>query len=229
MAYRRVAVSQRVEVVPGYDEVRDCLDQEWTIWIESMDLCPVLVPNSLADVAAFCDTLGIEAIFLTGGNNLGGPVYDDPEVKAPGASADRDRTEAALVHYAIDRDVPLLAWCRGMQVLQVVFGGRLSKLEGAAVKHVATVHEVHVVDERWRELAGSETMRVNSFHDFGVRRHELAPSLIAVALDDSADIVEAVRHREHRIVGCQWHPERPRGSDRFNRMLVNDYLGGIDG
>ena len=226
MGPKRVAVSQRVVIDPKHGEVRDCLDQEWAVWLNSLAIAPVAVPNRIADVAAFCDAFGIEAVFLSGGNNFPGKVYDDPKIEVADTAPDRDATEAALVDYAIERGIPLIGWCRGMQVLQVYFGGVLSSTSNNRVQHVAAEHDILFTSQLHASLANSPTIQVNSFHDFGVERSRLAKPLLEMAISVDDGVVEALYHPDLPIVGCQWHPERSNGTDGagFSRALVHHLL-----
>lgn len=195
-----VALTQRVEDLADRGERRDALDQAWTPWVLGGGDLPAPVPNTLADPVAHLVALGAGALVLTGGNDL---------AHLPGAqhaAPERDATERGLLDHATAVGLPVLAVCRGMQMLVHHWGGTLARIDG----HVARPHDlVPVVDPPWSLRGGP----VNSFHDWGVETlgSDLVP--IAHAPDGS---VEAVAHRTLPQVGLMWHPERaPRdGADR---------------
>jgi gamma-glutamyl-gamma-aminobutyrate hydrolase PuuD len=219
---RIIAVSQRVVEVPGRGEVRDCLDQAWAGWLQAIGFSLVPVPNRLKSVDDFLKTIRPAGIILSGGNNLTLPVYDGT---APGAAmtdayGSRDRTEQGLVEFALHEKMPLLGCCHGMQFLQAFFGGRLSPLKGSSVNHVANNHEVALIDERFRPLAGPGTLTVNSFHDYGIRRDAVAPPLIPFAGSPVDSSVEGFLHRAAPILGIMWHPERRNPAAAFDRELA---------
>jgi len=157
-----------------------------------------------------------DGLLLTGGVDLD-PAYYREEPR-PGLGAicpDRDGTEIELVRVALERGTPLLAICRGVQVLNVAAGGDLyqdlSSRRGA-LKHYQDApgwHASHgVAIERdsllWRILR-TEAARVNSFHHQSVRL--LGAGLVATAYSPDG-VVEALEGRRGFVLGVQWHPER---------------------
>jgi putative glutamine amidotransferase len=206
----RIAITQRVHDLADRAERRDALDQAWTPWLAAGGDEPVLVPNRLDDPVAYVRDLGVDAIVLTGGNDL---------AHLPGAqqsAPERDATERALLEHASATDLPVLAVCRGMQMLVDFWGGAVTRVDG----HVARPHALDlIVDSPWRLRPGP----VNSFHDWGVARDGVPDVLqvLAVAPDDT---VEAVAHRELRQVGIMWHAERD-PADPADRALLARLTG----
>lgn len=219
---RIIAVSQRVVEVSARGEVRDCLDQNWTVWLQLLGFTPVPVPNHLKSVNAFLENVRPMGIILSGGNNLTLPVYDGVEPGVPMSDAynSRDHTEKGMVEFALRVGLPLLGCCHGMQFLQAYFGGRLSPLKDTPVSHVAHDHEVAITDERFQPLAGQATVRVNSFHNYGIARAALAQSLVPFALSSADATVEGFAHRDAPILGIMWHPERRNPAAAFDRELA---------
>lgn len=196
-------------------ERRDGLDQAWYGVLLREGLRPVLLPNAPdppGGVAGWLEALGVEAVILTGGNDL---------AAAPGGSKhapERDALESELIDACRDADVPLLGVCRGLQHLVVHYGGRLS----AVSDHVAKPHALVVEPGSLMPLTDRDA--VNSFHDFGVRREDVGSELrvVATAPDGS---VEAVAHTRHRQWGVMWHPERDPVDPRDGE-LIRALLGG---
>ena len=222
-----IAVSQRVAEIPSYGEVRDCLDQAWTSWLESCGLTPVPVPNRIDDPAAFLDRLGVAGVILTGGNDLGLDVYDG-EARPRSASADRDRTEMAVVEHCADVGLPVVGFCRGMQTLHTFTGGRLRRLTGGPIEHVASFHEVSLLSDHWRRLAGASTIEVNSFHDFGFGVEHVTADWEVAAVTEADGQVEGIVHLSLPFLGVHWHPERENRASEFDRKLVETAFGLID-
>ena len=191
----KLGLSQRVESDPGTGERRDCLDQQWARLLESIGYCVVPIPNRLRNVTAFLEEQGFDGILLTGGNDLAG--VEAPENPAP----ERDATEAQLIDWAVQHDVPLLGVCRGMQMLAAHFGTKLEKIEA----HVAVDHEVIRGPEATLPLSSTET--TNSYHHYGIDQADLAGVFCVEALDHQGK-VEALRHRSLDLYGIMWHPER---------------------
>jgi putative glutamine amidotransferase len=173
---------------------------------------PLLVPNVLADPAAFIRATGARGVLLTGG--------DDVVWRRSGAGSEatvRDQTERRLLDYAAAVRLPVLGVCRGLQMINVYFGGELMRDLADVGPHVAVHHAVDVDD--WRE----RTIVTNSFHGQGVLRSGVATDLepFAVARDG---VVEGLRHRSLPIVAVQWHPERPNPSADYDAKLLEGWL-----
>lgn len=176
-----IVVTQRVENIEPIKERRDALSQEWAVLAEACGFTPLLLPNRLSTVQEMLANLPVEGFLLTGGNDLIAYGGDAPE---------RDEVERYLVQTALEKYIPLLGVCRGMQVILDYFGVSLQRVEG----HIRVEHA----------LDTGET--ANSFHSWSAVEC-LAP-LVAEAR--SADgVLEAVGHRDHlRFKGIMWHPER---------------------
>ena len=178
-----VAVTQRVAVVPGYGERRDCLDQAWTRFLAACDLLPVLVPNCPSAAVRLCASVPVSGIVLTGGNDL---------VDLGGDAPERDATERALLDHAERSGLAVVGVCRGMQVIQSRHAIPLRRVEG------------HVVPRQTIRIDGRPA-EVNSYHHFGAL--ESRPGLDVWAIADDG-VVKAVRQRDERVTGIMWHPER---------------------
>lgn len=195
----RIGVTQRADDVAGRDERRDALDQQWTVLLDREGFWPVPIPNRLSDPAAFLADLEIDAIVLSGGNDMG-------------TAPERDATEASLLDAATHRDLPVLGVCRGLQLMVTHAGGTLHRVDG----HVARTHSIAVVEPNdWPVRDGRV---VNSFHNWGVAPDALGSELVALALA-SDGTVEALARRGHRQVAVMWHPERDAAPDDDVRLL----------
>ena len=178
-----VAITQRVAVIPEYGERRDCLDQAWSKFLRACGLLPLPMPN-VADVALeMFRRPDLAGLVLTGGNDLAVLGGNAPE---------RDRTENALLDEAEARGLPVLAVCRGMQLIQHRHGITLSRVEG------------HVAPRQTIAIRGRPT-EVNSYHCFGA--HESRPPLEVWAVAPDG-VIKAIRHASRPIAGVMWHPER---------------------
>lgn len=178
---RRIAITQRVEIIQDYDERRDALSQEWAELAEACGFLPLFLPNRLSLVRWTLEDLRPDGVILTGGNDLASLGGDAPE---------RDEMERFLIDWAAAERIPLLGVCRGAQLLLDHFGTPLQRVEG----HVRVEHTLSNGD------------RVNSFHSWGTA--ECRPPLEALARSEDG-IVEILRHRDCPwIQGILYHPER---------------------
>ena len=179
---------------------------------------PVLIPPLGDAMLGLLDTL--DGLLLTGSpSNVHPQHYDGGESETPDFhDLDRDHTTLPLIRAAIDRGVPLLAICRGIQELNVALGGtliqRVHTRPGMADHrgHGATLaerykpaHKIAVSGSLARIVDATEII-VNSVH--GQAIDQPAPSLAveAIALDGTIEAV-AMPSAPGWLLGVQWHPE----------------------
>lgn len=218
----RLALTMRVESAPGYDETRDAISHDWFLWLNSLGHVPAPVPNCLSTPGTYLRDFEVDALVLTGGNDL----EAHPGAK-DATSAQRTRTEEALIGAALDAGMPVLGTCRGLHVINAYFDGGLTRdIEGQIEKpaaHVAVRHRVRLAPP-FNELAGAAEIETNSFHNQGVAPDQLAPALYAFANCAEDGLVEGLVHPELPLLAIQWHPERPNPAAPFDRCLLAKLL-----
>jgi len=171
----------------------------------------------------------VDALLVTGGTDIDPAQYGEAAVPEllPIDSA-RDEAELGLVSAALERNLPILAICRGFQVLNVARGGRLLQhIAGDAHRaslespHDSRVHSVQVKpDSLLAAIIGEGTHTVNSRHHQAVLPDMLGSGLLATAASPDG-VVEAIESPNHRFVlGVQWHPERPESIDGFRSLFA---------
>ena len=195
MKLKRLGITQRVELFKAYGERRDCLDRRWSALALEVGFMPIPLPNIAAEIVPeLLDVLQLDAVILSGGNSI---AKLDPT--ASDASLERDAFEVALVKEAIHRLLPILGVCRGLQMLNIHFGGQLSHIEG----HVRSYHRVVTVPE----FSGFVPNYINSYHDWAIMPDQLADQLNPIVRDIDGNI-EGFAHRSKSVTGIMWHPER---------------------
>jgi len=198
---------------PGLHTMRE----DYVRSIEQADAVPVVLPPvTPADVPALLDRL--DGIVLSGGVDVDPALYGAaPHPSLGRVNRRRDDFEFALVREALRRDRPLLAICRGQQVLNVATGGTLvqdipSEWKGAG-EHDAPgprwrrSHEVRLLPgTRLQALLARDTVSVNSFHHQAVDR--LGDGVVVSAVCPSDGVVEGLEVPGRRFaIAVQWHPE----------------------
>lgn len=157
-----------------------------------------------------------DALCLAGGEDLEPSRYrDPPDPLTEPADAKRDALELSLVTIARDRDLPVLGICRGLQVLNVAYGGSLvqhvaghRELNGPIVAHIA----VPTPGSKLADACGSEPFSVNARHHQAVSEQTLGAGLVVTAR--IGGLVEAFEDPSRRwLVAVQWHPERTADPD----------------
>ncbi len=170
----------------------------------------------------------IDGLLLSGGGDVHPRYYGQPMAgaEADGVDEARDEMEIELTHAALRDDRPILAICRGIQLLNVAMGGVLIQDLGEGHRTPKGAYKHHLI---WVEpgtlmaatLGASGQVAVNTYHHQGIRADMLAPGLIASARALPEEwLIEGVESPDHRFVlGVQWHPERHREVPHLHRRL----------
>ena len=202
----KVGLTQRVDFKKDISEYRDALDQRWIIFLESIGMTPILIPNRLKNIEEWLGFMQCQAYVLTGGNDLNGLE------NSTNVSLDRDKTELAILEYAQKSNSPVLGVCRGLQFMNIYFDGRLERISG----HVA---RSHVIRTRFDKSGKFKSRLVNSYHNWGISKENLALELTPWAYDEQNNI-EAAIHEKINWLGIMWHPEREDKFDNFDLDLI---------
>ncbi|MBI3826750.1 MAG: gamma-glutamyl-gamma-aminobutyrate hydrolase family protein [Candidatus Rokubacteria bacterium] len=195
---------------------------------------PILLPPQLEPWARQALHEMIDGLLLTGGGDVDpAQFHETPHEKTSDVSRERDGLELDLARRAVDRAVPLLAICRGLQVLNVALGGSLvqdiptetsSTVDHSQKARQKTardepVHPVKVADgTRLAAILGGPEVEVNSFHHQALKRLGRGLKPVAWAPDDTVEGVEMPQARA-LVVGVQWHPEELVDRDPAARSL----------
>lgn len=159
----------------------------------------------------------LDGIVFTGGEDIQPHYYGDtPHDKLEEVSPARDTFELMLMKMATDRNIPTLGICRGLQLMNIAFGGTL--YQDLPTQHPSTInhrqenpgtiptHTVSVVKgSKLAEVIKQEKLQVNTFHHQAIK--QLAPRFKAVAWSPDS-VIEAIEAYPVRsIMGVQFHPE----------------------
>jgi len=174
-----------------------------------------------------------DGVLLAGGGDVDPAFYEEPAGEhVYEVDRERDEIEITLVRWALDDGKPLLAICRGIQVMNVALGGTLYQdvltdmpgamrhayFQGQGFARDYPAHDVQLSPtSRLAGLMGGERFTVNSLHHQGVKR--LAPE-VSLAGSAPDGLVEALEVDGHIFaVGVQWHPEALAPKDPVMRRL----------
>lgn len=183
-------------------------------------LLPMLPPDAAPDVLTRLDGL-----LFTGGGDVGSDLYGrPPHPETYGVDDARDVFERALVEAILESKKPLLAVCRGIQILNVALGGSLVQhLPDQGTDHwggrFEPLHEVSLApDSQLAGIYGKPVLRVNSIHHQALERIGAGLRPVGHAPDGVTEAIELVEP-DRWVIGIQWHPERPWSLHRDHQAL----------
>ena len=186
---------------------------------------PLLVPPTLEGLEETLDAL--DGLLLSGGSDLDPDTYGaDAHPETNGVRPERDRAELALLEAALARDMPVLAVCRGSQVLNVARGGDLVQHLPEAVGHDRHKHTPGVfADHDVEVLAGTRLHDLVGDHAPVKSHHHQGFGTIGEGLRESAraddGTVEALEDPDRRFaVGVLWHPEAGEDAALFEALVA---------
>lgn len=178
---------------------------------------------------------GLDGLVLSGGVDLNPKLYGEERHPLADEPSDaRDELELGLLREALDRDLPVLAICRGMQLFNVALGGTLEQHIEACDVHRRydlekrlPVHEVEVeAGTRLAGILGEGKVAVNSRHHQAVARVGEGLRVSARAEDGLVEGIELPGKRF--AVGVQWHPEDQVGTDAVQARLFGEFARALD-
>ena len=185
-----------------FDTHIDFIDHHWLNFFDKKKYDFLLVPNSkrLA-LKLIKDNKNIDIIIIPGGNDL----FEKSNI-----SKSRLKVENILIRLSLEKKIPLLGICRGMQHINHFFGGRLSKVQN----HMRKNHNIYFKTK----LFIKDRIMVNSYHNFGIKKINVAKQFKIHAVD-SNDHIEMFEHEKKKIIGVMWHPEREKNYKKLELII----------
>ncbi|WP_427169656.1 gamma-glutamyl-gamma-aminobutyrate hydrolase family protein [Fusobacterium nucleatum] len=198
---------------------------------------PVTLPI-LKDVSAIREQVKmLDGLVLSGGRDVDPNFYgEEPLEKLEAIFPERDIHEMALIKAAIDLKKPIFAICRGMQILNVTYGGTLyqdiSYAPGEHIKHYQigspyqATHSIKIDKHStlFRMADKLEIERVNSFHHQALKQVAKGLKVVATAPDGIIEAVERENEEELFVIGVQFHPEMMYDKSTFARGIFKKFI-----
>ncbi len=229
--------TQTQDAVPGQLPRCWIMSQRYVQILSSFGAVPWLLPLLPDDTPTLREIYDrLDGVFLTGGVDVDPSRYGEAKhPKCGHTDADRDAIEIALVRWALADHKPILAVCRGFQVLNVACGGTLyqdvASQYPSAIKHdhfpTASgtpardylAHDVRVAPRtRLGRCLGAERVAVNSMHHQGIKA--LAPALVPSGWAPDGLIEGVEGANGHYVVAVQWHPEELTAQEGHRRLFT---------
>ncbi len=204
-----IAITQRIDFIDDYNETRETLDVRYLELIKRLDFTPLILSYTI-DIEEYFRVFKVDGIILSGGNDL----YEWFNTKE---SKKRDAFEYKLIKYAIENSIPILGICRGMQVIANYFNSHFEKISNqVGINHLLKPN----IKSKYFPIL-KEIKKVNSYHNYAV--NSISSDLIVSAYNDG-DIIKAIEHRELKIFGHMWHPERYKKFDEAQLSLIKFFF-----
>jgi putative glutamine amidotransferase len=199
---------------------------------------PVIVPaaqdrKSLARILS-----SLQGLILSGGPDVHPRRYGEEPLAGLGEVDEAlDHMELMAAELAIEKNLPLLGICRGIQVLNIALGGTLYQDIASQVPEsichtpktdkAVNTHTVRIeAGSRLHQIIGKREIWVNGKHHQAVK--DSAPGLVVTARARDG-VIEAVEHPGKRyVIGVQWHPEGTWRDDAFSKKLFRSFLRAAD-
>ena len=175
----KIAITQRIDFVKNRNEYRDCVDQSLVKLIVSLGHIPLLISNvSLQDnnislIEKYLNQFQPEGILISGGNDIG----EYPE---------RDEIEEYLYNWAYKKNKPILGICRGMQLIGLLNGSKLKKVD----EHVNISHVII-------NTLNDKKLVKNSYHNFSLSK---CPKNFEVTYMSKDGEIESIKHKEKKLL-----------------------------
>ncbi len=217
---------------PGH--LMDFAYEEYSRAVQNAGGAPLLIPVSQSRETLETILGSVQGIVLSGGVDINPRRYGEQPLTGMGQiDEDRDTMELNAAKTAFEKDLPILAICRGIQILNVSLGGNLFQdIPGQvkdsilhsqnAPKNVLT-HAIRIEQETLLyKVTGKKKIWVNSKHHQAVK--DVAPGLRIGALSEDG-VIEAIEDPSKRFVlGVQWHPEGTFREDTYSKKLFRAFI-----
>ncbi len=189
-------------------------------------LPPVINQNGLEQLKGI-----LSGIVLTGGCDVD-PIYfdEEPRPELRRIDPERDFFEIELCKWSLDKGLPIMAICRGIQILNIACGGTIIQHLGKdyykhyqeAPRWYSSHKIVFTGDNKLRKIFGQDEIRVNSFHHQAVGDTGEGLKVTARSTDG---IIEGIEMTDNTFVqGVQWHPEAMYIKDRMQMKLFQEFV-----
>ena len=202
-----IKIMKRIMVIGDRETARNC---NYYNALEAVDALPFPCPNGTEkEIEKAVKTA--DGIVIPGGCDLNPALYNEPNTDSRDINDELDSLEENVLSFAVQYKKPVLGICRGLQIINVFFGGSLVQNVSDCEVHEHTglndkVHETQVQDSSFlHEIYGKNTIRVNSAHHQAIKK--LGKGLKPVQFCKDG-LIEAIVHETLPVIALQWHPER---------------------
>ncbi|MBI95752.1 gamma-glutamyl-gamma-aminobutyrate hydrolase [bacterium] len=190
----------------------------YTRYVSQYGGIPIIAPsviNLVSQYVSMCD-----AVLLIGGvNDVDPSLYGTKLNGSKECNRDQDEFELAVLNEAILQNKPVLGICRGMQLINVYFGGDLIQHLDSSDLHLQYERQeefVHDIDISKSKIFKDAKVKVNSVHHQACQN---VPSELNITAYSADGVIEMLEHKTLPILGVQWHPECISNSEVSKKLM----------
>ena len=192
------------------------VNTQYLDYVASVGFTPIILPidQNIDELLKLCD-----CFLITGGNDLDPSLYHEENISAYLVDKRMDELDFKVIDYACKNKKALLGICRGLQAINVYFGGSLYQdLENKEHNKKESMQEFIVNNKsRFFKDCITNESTINSYHHQGIKL--LGDNLINAG--ESLNLIEAIEHKDEDIYAVQWHPEKL--NDDFSRNIIKRF------
>jgi putative glutamine amidotransferase len=230
MSRRAPLIGVSTSITVGASPERAYVNSAYLHAVQQAGGVPVALPPQLSSASMRQLAGDLQGLLLTGGGDMDPALFGEtPHATLYDVAPARDTLETSVLHVALDRGLPVLAVCRGLQVLNVALGGSLHQDvgtdPGTQLAHSQKeprdqpTHKVKLTPGcRLAATLGADELEVNSMHHQAIKRLGRGLTAVAWAPDQIVEGAE-IGDPSRFVLGVQWHPEELVGHSEPARRL----------
>ena len=204
-----IGITQRIEAVEGYNEIREQLDVKWGELLIECGYMPIVLTKNI-DIEVLLEHITLQGIILTGGNDLS-------SLSNRCIDKTRDLFEKSIIEASIQRNIPILGVCRGMQVIGEFFGAQILEVEN----HIGMGHDINIIPNTvLHKCMKKDQLNVNSYHKYSIK--DIDENIFNILATSKNREIEAIMHKSYPIMAQMWHPEREEPFKEGDKTIIKE-------
>ena len=189
------------------------ISHDWINLFKKIKINPILVSKVSKINNKFLKNNNIKGLILTNGEDVDLKINNNDII-----GNERDIFEVNLIKLFLKNKLPILGVCRGHQLINNYFGGKLTKKKG----HAGTKHKVKIMKSFISNFLKAQNMLVNSYHHFVIENKNASKILTPWA--NSNNTIEGYYNGKFKILTFMWHPERGiKNNFKSIKLIINHF------